>query len=153
MKKLTLLSAFLFCIFTFNINPAAAQQGKVYGLKPDKTGMMDASKVEGYMDKKTRINITIRGKVLKVTKQKGGWFTMDAGNGKIIAAHFQTYNVNLPASLAGKYVIADGIAQKQFLADDMQHLAGDSVNGKKGHAEKANAKQKLTFEVKGLMVE
>ena len=115
--------------------------------------MIKASQVEAFMDKKTRISITLKAKVLKVTKEKGGWFIIDAGNGKTIAAHFKTYNVILPASLAGKYVVADGVAQKQFIADDLQHLAGDTVGGTKSHGVKTNPKARLTFEVKGLMVE
>lgn len=115
--------------------------------------MMDASKVEAHMDKKTRISVTIKGKVLKVTQPKGGWFEIDAGNGKIINAHFKNYDVTIPFELKGKYVIADGVAQKQFIADDQQHLAGDTATGKKQHSFKTNPKEKLTFEVSGLMVE
>ena len=130
-----------------------SMHGKVFGTMPDSTGMIKASQVESFMDKKTRISITIKGLVLKVTKQKGGWFDIDAGNGKIIAAHFNTYNVTIPTDLKGKYVVADGVAQKQFIADDGQHFAGDTVTGKKQHTVKTNPKQRLTFEIKGLMVE
>jgi hypothetical protein len=150
MKATTLLLAFSLSLLAFG---ASAQRGKIYGSKPDSTGMIKASQVESFMDKKIRISITIKGKVLKVTKAKGGWFTIDAGNGKTIAAHFKTYDVTLPIDLAGKYVIADGVAQKQLIADDLQHLAGDSVTGTKAHTTKANPKQRLTFEVKGLMIE
>jgi len=115
--------------------------------------MIKASQLEGFMDKKTRISITVRGKVLRVTKQKGGWFEIDAGNGKVIAAHFKNYNVNIPAELKGRTIIADGVAQKQFIADDQQHFAGDTVAGKKQHSVKTNPKKRLTFEVKGLMVD
>jgi hypothetical protein len=153
MKTLALFSALLFAGFNFNRQHTPLQHGSVYGIKPDTTGMIKASQVEAFMDKKTRISITLKATVLKVTRQKGGWFTIDAGNGKIIAAHFKVYNVTLPLDLAGRTIIADGIAQKQFIADDMQHLAGDTVHGKKQHSVKTNAKQKVTFEVKGLMVE
>jgi hypothetical protein len=115
--------------------------------------MMPASKLEAYMDVRARVSTTIEGKVLKVTKTKGGWFNIDAGNGKIIAAHFKVYNINIPASLAGHIVIIEGVAQKQFIADDMQHLAGDTASSKKEHAVKTNPKQRLDFEVTGLEVE
>ncbi len=105
------------------------------------------------MDKKTRISITIKGKVLKVTKEKGGWFSLDAGGGKVIAAHFKDYDINIPSGLKGRTVIVEGVAQKQFIADDQQHFAGDTVNGKKQQNVKTNPKHRLTFEVKGLMVE
>ena len=111
--------------------------------------MLKADQLERFMDAKTRISTTIRGKVLKVTRQKGGWFDIDAGNGKVIAAHFTNYSVNIPADLKGRTIIAEGIAQKQFIADDQQHFAGD----KKQPNAKTNPKHKLTFEVKGLMVD
>lgn len=125
----------------------------VYGTKPNLTNMMNAEKVEAFMGTRTRISATIRGKVVNVTKQKGGWFTIDAGNGKSIAAHFKNYNVTIPMNLKGRYVIAEGVAAKQFIADDMQHMAGDTVSGKKQHNTKTNPKQGITFEVTGLMVD
>jgi hypothetical protein len=45
-----------------------------------------------------------------------------------------------------------GIVQKQFAADDMQHFAGDTVKGAKQHNVKVNPKQKLTFEATGVVV-
>ena len=127
--------------------------GKVFGSKPDTTAIVNAPKLEAFMDKKARITTTIRGKVLKVTKQKGGWFDIDAGNGKVIAAHFKIYNITIPQDLKGRTIVAEGVAAKQFIADDQQHFAGDTAIGKKQHSVKTNPKQRLTFEVKGLMVE
>jgi hypothetical protein len=127
--------------------------GMVYGQKPNTAAMMSAAKVETFMGKKTRISTTISGRVIRVTREKGGWFDLDAGDGKVIAAHFKNYNVTIPADLAGRTVIIEGVAQKQFIADDLQHLAGDTVNGKKQHQVKTDPKKRLTFEVKGLFVD
>ena len=127
--------------------------GMVYGEKPNVTAMMDASKVESFMGKKTRITTTIKGKVLKVVHEKGGWFDLDAGGGKVIAAHFRDYNITLPAAIAGRVVIIEGVAAKQFIADDLQHMAGDTVNGKKQHKVTTDAKRRVNFEVKGLIVD
>jgi hypothetical protein len=127
--------------------------GMVYGAKPDTLAMMNATKLESFMGKKTRISTTIEGRVIKVTHEKGGWFELDAGNGKVIAAHFKDYNINIPGNLAGRRVIIEGVTQKQFIADDLQHLAGDTVTGKKQHKVKTDAKRKLSFEVKGLQVD
>jgi hypothetical protein len=127
--------------------------GMVYGQKPDTTTMMQASKLEDFMGKKTRITTAIAGKVIRVTKEKGGWFEMDAGKGRIIAAHFYNAGVNIPKELAGRTVIINGIAAKQFIADDLQHLAGDTVTGKKQHTVKTDPKRVVTFEVKGFMVD
>ena len=126
--------------------------GMVYGTKPDTTTMMPASKIEAFMGNRTRSSATLMGKVLKVTKSKGGWFTLDAGDGKVIKAHFKNYAINLPTAIRGKTVIIEGIATKQFVADDMQHFAGDTVIKKKKIRVKANPKKPLSFEVKGLMV-
>ncbi|MDF2434109.1 MAG: hypothetical protein JWP44_3740 [Mucilaginibacter sp.] len=128
---------------------SSPQQGKVYGAKPGSVGLMDASKIETAMGNKTRVSATIKGKVIKVIKEKGGWFDMDAGKGKVISAHFKDYNVNLPMDLKGRSVVIEGTVSKQFTADDSQHLAGSG----KQHGANANPKQKLSFEVTGLMVE
>ena len=153
MKVITLL----FVSFLWMAHPTQKHtplpHGMVFGIKPNTVAMLKASNVEAYMDKKTRISTTISGLVTKVTKTKGGWFDIDAGNGKVIAAHFVDMNINIPEDLKGKYIIAEGVAQKQFIADDMQHLAGDTVKGKKQHLVKTNPDQKLTFEAKGLMVD
>src|SRR5579864_3456471 len=97
MKKLQ----FIYFLF-FSLASFAQTHGQVFGSKPDTAGMVKATNLEKYMDKKPRISTTINGKVLKVTKEKGGWFNIDAGNGKIISAHFTDYNVSIPKGLAGK---------------------------------------------------
>lgn len=148
-----LLFALLFCLSASAQKHTAPVHGTVYGDKPDTTGAMQANRVEEFMDKKTRVSVAVRGKVLKVTKSKGGWFEVDEGNGRIISAHFKNYNVTISASLAGKTVVMDGVAQKQFIADDQQHFAGDTVTGKKQSQVKTNPKRKLIFEVKGMVVE
>jgi len=153
MKAITLLlTCFLGMLYPTQKH-SPLPHGMVFGTKPNTVAMFKADAVEAYMDKKTRINTTISGLVIKVTKTKGGWFDIDAGNGKVIAAHFQNYNITIPEDLKGKYIIAEGVAQKQFIADDLQHLAGDTVTGKNQHKVKTNPKQVLTFEVKGLMVD
>lgn len=145
MKTLTLLSALL---FSLAVRAQQMPHAKIYGSQPSSVGMMDASKVNDFMGNKTRISTTLKGRVIKVTKTKGGWFQLDAGNGKIIDAHFKTYDVTLPMSVAGHYVIAEGVVSRQFVADDKQHLAGG--NGKQ---QKDQPSQNLSFEVTGLQVE
>src|SRR5437588_7231255 len=105
---LLLLLALIFSLSAFAQKKTVPVHGMFYGNKPDTTGVMPANKVEEFMNNKTRVIVAMRGKVLKVTKQKGGWFTVDEGNGRIISAHFKDYNVTIPASLAGKTVIMDG---------------------------------------------
>ena len=153
MKAFNLLIALLLSISVSAQQHTAMPHGTVYGTKPSTTSMVQATKLETYMDTRTRVNTTIEGKVIKVTKSKGGWFTIDAGNGKVITAHFKNYDTSIPASLSGRTVIVEGVAQKQFIADDGQHFAGDTVTGKKQHQVKTNPKQSITFEVSGLMVD
>lgn len=155
MRAMNLFSAlFFFCSFAASAQKRPSlPHGTVFGKKPDVVAMLKATEVEAFMGKKTRISTTIKGKVIKVTKTKGGWFEIDAGNGKIIEAHFKEYNITLPTDLKGHEIITEGVAQKQFIADDLQHFAGDTVKGKKQHAVNTNPKHKLTFEVTGLMVE
>ncbi|WP_183575409.1 DUF4920 domain-containing protein [Mucilaginibacter sp. X5P1] len=153
MKLLYLFVALLLSIGAWSQQHTALPHGTIYGTKPSITSMMPATKLETYMGNRTRISTTIEGKVIKVTKTKGGWFELDAGNGKIINAHFKDYAVTIPTDLKGRTVIIEGVAQKQFIADDGQHFAGDTVTGKKQHSVNANPKQSITFEVSGLMVD
>ena len=152
MKYRFLLIALFFCVRAY-AQHAALPHGTVFGSKPLTTEVIKATHLETYIAKKTRINVTIRGRVTKVTKAKGGWFDIDAGNGKYISAHFKNYSINIPTNLKGKTIVAEGVAAKQFLADDLQHFAGDTVAGKKQHQVKTNPKRRLDFEVKGLMVD
>lgn len=153
MKLLTFVVLLFTSVTVLAQKEAPLPHAMVYGQKPDTTAMMSAAKVEAFMGKKTRISTTIEGRVIRVIREKGGWFELDAGAGKIIAAHFKNYNINIPSDLAGRTVIMEGVAAKQFIADDLQHLAGDTVSGKKQHKVKTDPKRKVTFEVKGLMVD
>jgi len=148
MKAITLLLALTLSVSAFAQQHGTSSHGAIYGSKPNDVATIKAENLEAYMSKKARISTTISGRVTRVIKSKGGWFDIDAGHGKIIAAHFRDYKVNIPEDLKGKYILAEGVAEKQFLADDGQHLAG----GSKQHGGKTNSKQQLTFEVSGLMV-
>jgi hypothetical protein len=142
MKALTLLFSLLFSV------AAGAQQishGAIYGNKPSSGGAMDASKVEAFMGRKVRITATLTGKVAKVTNTKGGWFELQGANGKPIPAHFKTAGINIPQSLAGHTVIAEGIVAKQFDASDRQPMSGQT--------QKETPNGGLSFEVTGLEVE
>ena len=151
MKILAVFTAILLTANAFAQN-TPLPHGMVYGAKPDTTAMLPATQIENFMGKRTRTSATIKGKVLKVTRPKGGWFTVDAGNGKAIRAHFKNYKISLPTDMQGKTVIIEGVAAKQFIANDMQHFAGDTVIKKKKTRVKADPKKQLSFEVKGLMV-
>jgi Domain of unknown function (DUF4920) len=153
MKAAFLLLTILFSLPLFAQKHTSLPHGMVYGTKPDTLDMIKASQLDSFMDQKVRISTTIKGKITKVIKSKGGWFQLDAGGGKVISAHFKNYNVNIPAGLKGRTVTIEGVAQRQFIADDQQHFAGDTVSGKKQQNVKANPKHRLTFEIKGLMVE
>ena len=65
-----------------------------------------------------------------------------------IATNITITPLERPADLAGHTILADGVATKQFVSDDSQHLAGT-----KGKESKDNPKQSLKFEVSGLMVQ
>lgn len=152
MKTRIFLFAICFSIKVF-AQHMPLPHGTIFGSKPSTTEIIEASHLDVFMNKKTRISTTIRGTVIKVVKIKGGWFNIDAGHGKIIAAHFKNIGINIPKALKGKTVIVEGVAAKQFLADDMQHFAGDTVSGKKQHTTQTNPKRRLDFEVSGLMVD
>ena len=137
-----------------NITVALAQplpHGMVYGQKPNALGLIQAPKLESYMGIHARISITISGRVSRVIKTKGGWFVIDTGGGKEMEAHFTKTNISIPENLKGHNIIAEGIAQKQFIADDMQHFEGDKP--KKTGEPIPKAKPRITFEVKGLMID
>jgi hypothetical protein len=153
MKGIFILIWMVTASICFAQKPPPLPHGMVFGIKPTDISPIAATQIEASMAKKTRITTAIRGKIIRVAKSKGGWFEMDAGQGKIISAHFKDYGIDLPKALRGRIVIIEGVAQKQFIADDMQHFAGDTVVGAKQHQIKPNPKQLLTFEVRGLMVD
>ena len=97
------------------------------------------------MGNKPRVSTTLRGKVVKVTNPKGGWFELAGTDGKIIQAHFKTAGINIPESLVGHYVIAEGTVAKQFVASDKQPMAGSTQKDDSSHG--------LSFEVTGLEVD
>lgn len=138
---------------TFAQKHVPLPHGMVFGKPVNNSQSVPATSVEAFMGKMVRISTTITGKVIHVDKPQGGWFKMDAGNGKIINVHFKDYNVNLPVQLKGREVMIEGVAEKQFIADDMQHFAGGTQAGKKQHKVNVDPKQRLTFEATGLMVE
>lgn len=124
--------------------------GMVFGLKPDTSNMVQAAKMLTFMDNKQRVSTTLMGKVVNVKKEKGGWFDVDAGGGKVISAHFKNYDVSLPVALKGRVVIIQGIANKKHSSTNMLGLTGDAVTAKKNIQD--NKASILNFEVTGLMV-
>lgn len=157
MKRI--INPLVFLVLAFVFGNVQAQKhtplphGMVFGMAPSNIGRMPASNIETFMGKRTRTSAVIIGRVLRVSKPKGGWFDLDAGKGKIIAAHFRDYNIILPTDLKGREVIIEGVAAKEFIADDMQPLAGETRGQMhRQHQVKTNPKQRLTFEVKGLFV-
>jgi hypothetical protein len=153
MKRLLIL-IFIFCRLEGTAqNHTPLPHGMIFGDKPANIAPVPASRIEGFMGKKTRVTTAITGKILRVTKEKGGWFDMEAGAGKVIAAHFKNYDITLPKAIEGRTVIVEGVAEKLFIANDMQHMAGDTVKGKQQHVVNPDPKHKLTFEVRGLMVD
>jgi len=145
MKRLPSIILLFLCYGVMAQKHTPLPHGMRYGQRVSTTGMMPAYKLEAFMAKKARISTTITGKVLRVTHPKGGWFDMDAGNGRVIQVHFRDAGINLPEDLKGRSVIIQGVAEKQFIADDKQHFAGNTQPGSKPH-------QALSFEASGLMV-
>jgi len=142
------LVLFFVIVYSYAQKHVPLPHGSTFGVHVDTLQNMPASKLEAFMGKMPRIATTIHGKVLKVDKTKGGWFQLDAGSGKIIKVHFKNYGVNIPADLKGRNVMIQGVAQKQIIADDMQHFAGNTQDSKKQN----QADRSLSFEATGLMV-
>jgi hypothetical protein len=142
-----------FILMFFTLNTYAQHtplpHGMVFGRKPDTTVIVEATKTEAFMGKKIRISTTIRGRVINVTKEKGGWFKLDAG-GKVISAHFKNYDIRLPTALKGRVVIIEGVAAKQVEATNGQRFGGNMTAAKNNALQKKPAA--LSFEVTGLLV-
>jgi hypothetical protein len=152
--KILVLVTFIFCSgYTLAQKHTPLPHGMVFGTRPHQVAPVPANKIEAFMGKKIRQTTALVGKVLKVTKEKGGWFEMEAGDGKIIAAHFKNYDIKLPEAITGRTVIIEGVAQRQLTADDLQHFAGDTVTGAMQHHNKVNPNARLTFEVWGLFID
>ncbi|RZA00309.1 MAG: DUF4920 domain-containing protein [Sphingobacteriaceae bacterium] len=148
MRWLFLMSLLLFIYTAQAQQPVPLPHGMVFGDKPDTSNSMAASKLRDFIGVKKRISTVLKGTIVKVTKEKGGWFELDAGDNNTISAHFKNYNVTLPAAIKGRVVIIDGVAKRQFSAAKDQHFAGDTITYKTG----GQLHRKIDFEVKGLMV-
>lgn len=122
--------------------------GMVFGVKPEVVNLQQATNIRSYLGNRSRISAVIVGRVLRVTKPKGGWFDMDAGKGQVIGVHFKNYNITLPVELKGKEVIIAGTLTRQFIADDKQKYAGENPAQ---HRTLTNPKE-LMFEATGLYV-
>ncbi|RKR81617.1 uncharacterized protein DUF4920 [Mucilaginibacter gracilis] len=151
MRNLNAIFFVLFCIpgGLWAQKTVPLPHGSTFGKRVDTTQHMPATKIEAFMGNKTRISTMLTGKVLKVEHSKGGWFDLDAGAGKIIKVHFKNYGINIPVNLKGRQIIIEGTAQKQFIADDMQHYAGDTVSGKKQHQVKTNPNKGYLLKLQG----
>lgn len=143
-----IMLSFLLLLTVTSLSAQHLAHGTVYGRKPSRIGLIQADKLETFMGKRIRISVTVAGRVTLVTKVKGGWFDVDAGHGKIITAHFSREGINVPLTLKNHYIVMEGIAQKQIIADDEQHYAG----GGSKH-DRISPKQLIMFEVKGLAVD
>lgn len=153
LKSVLLVFCFFCAASVFAQKKVALPHGMVYGKKPSIIAPIAANTLERMMGPKVRQTTAITGKIIRVTKEKGGWFEMDAGDGKIIAAHFANYNVVLPKQIAGRTVIIEGVAQRLVNPTDLQHFAGDTVKGAKEHQQKTDPMRRLTFEVQGLFID
>jgi hypothetical protein len=153
MKRLFIPAFILFTITCFAQQHTPLPHGMVFGDKPNHIAPVAVNKIEWLMGGKIRQTTALIGTIVKVTKEHGGWFEMDAGNGRTIAAHFKNINVKLPKAITGRTVIIEGVAQRLLNPDDLQHFAGDTVVGAKEHQEKVNPKARITFEVRGLVVD
>jgi len=153
MKRLLLISLLFCCINGLAQRHTPLPHGMVFGNKPNNIAPVPAAKIEGFMGKKIRVTTAITGKILKVSKEQGGWFEIDAGQGKVIACHFKNYNVHLPVAIEGRTVIIEGVAERQLIADDLQHFAGDTVGRTRQHQQRVDPMRRITFEVRGLMVD
>lgn len=148
MKSFTFITTLLIWV---HVTAQPIPHNTVYGVKPRLAGLVYATNLESFMGKRTRISVTLSGLVTLVTKTKGGWFDIDAGKGKIITAHFKNYGITIPYSLKNHYIIAEGVAEKKFIASASQHFAGDKDNHHQ--TAKTAPKQSIIFEVSGLRVE
>lgn len=123
--------------------------GMVFGAKPEVVNLHKASELDGYMGRQIRTSVVVEATVVKVTNPKEGGFQLDAGNGKVINAHFQAGKVSLPVDLKGRDVIVAGVAARQLSATGAQHLAGRSTGGTPA---KTNMTGQIDLEVTGLYV-
>ncbi|MFD0795736.1 DUF4920 domain-containing protein [Mucilaginibacter litoreus] len=153
MRYLSILYLILVSVTCFAQKHTPLPHGMIFGNKPNAIAPIAATDIERSMGGKIRQTTAIIGKIIKVKREAGGWFLMDAGNGRVIDAHFANYNIHLPEAIEGRTVIIEGVAQRRLIADDAQHFAGDTVHGKKQHKEKVDPKERIIFEVQGLVVD
>ncbi|MBK8471245.1 MAG: DUF4920 domain-containing protein [Sphingobacteriales bacterium] len=102
----------------------------------------------------TSLTAKISGKVLEVCQTKGCWMTLELPDGKDLRVTFKDYGFFMPKDLAGKNIVAQGIAQTDTTSVEMlQHYAEDAGKSAEEIAQIAQPEIEISFVADGVVIE
>ncbi len=157
MKRILLLCHILLLGYLSACKPAAQQStdGKHYGKTIDANGALSVGDLLAKMQTENldTMPAKISGKVLEVCQAKGCWMTMEHPNGDMRVT-FKDYAFFMPLDLAGKSVIAEGIAQTDTVSVEMlQHYAEDAGKSAEEIEQITEPEIEVSFIAEGVLIQ
>lgn len=150
MKKLFTLAFFLFTISTF----VQAQKMQSFGEKISAKDAQSSNTVFTALMGKEKVQLKLKGQILKVCKMKGCWMTMDLGKKEKMLIRFKDYGFFVPKDCNGKTAIIQGTAKKEVISvAQLRHYAKDAGKSKKEIEAITEPQKKYTFEAVGVLIE
>ena len=159
-----LCSCFLLLLTIFGLgcpqltptNQQSSADGKHFGQNIEAAGAMPIADLVAQMEQNSTSSLTakISGKVLEVCQTKGCWMTLELPDGKDLRVTFKDYGFFMPKDLAGKNIVAQGIAQTDTTSVEMlQHYAEDAGKSAEEIAQIAQPEIEISFVADGVVIE
>ena len=137
-------------------NQQNSTDGKHFGQNIEAAGAIPIADLVAQMEQNSTTSLTakISGKVLEVCQTKGCWMTLELPDGKYLRVTFKDYGFFMPKDLAGKNIVAQGIAQTDTTSVEMlQHYAEDAGKSAEEIAQIAQPEIEISFVADGVVIE
>ena len=152
----TLLLTLATLLLTTACNPAAQQgDGKHFGANIDAQGAVSAADIVAKMktENLASLNSKINGTVNAVCQEKGCWMTLQLPEGDEMRVTFKDYAFFVPKDLAGKKIVADGLAKVDTTSvEDLRHYAEDEGQSEEEIAKITAPEIEYNFVADGVLI-
>lgn len=124
-----------------------------YGEKFEVTKAVDLKDIMTQLQSRDSVNVLLQAKVDGVCQAKGCWMNLvsDKNAEGEIFVKFKDYGFFMPMDIAGRKVIANGVAYKEVTSiDELRHYAEDGGASKEEIAAINTPKEELKFMATGV---
>lgn len=155
-KILPLLMLPMVAILLFVACNSSAKQGdgKHFGTQIDAQGATNAADIVAKMktENLASLNSKVSGTVTAVCQKKGCWMTLQLPEGEMRVT-FKDYGFFVPKDLAGKNIVAEGIAKADTTSvDDLRHYAEDEGKSEEEIAKIIEPQIEYNFVADGVVI-